>query len=237
MRHKVLITRPKMPNDDATGHTYYWAEPLIKECEILGYNTQDLKKDNVTYENVSYSLSVYNPHLYLHFGHGCVANLIGQKRCIVTNGTQNVSITENYLMNYGYRLDDDIVCDIMCGMPSNVQLLKDKIVVAYACHSAKRLGVCAMRNGAKAYAGFNDYLIFIVDNKGSEDIFKEPILQFSYSLLNGDTIGEATYKTLNKFDQNIRKYKSYNILAKLLLWNRKSFVVYGNPNMTIFDEY
>lgn len=235
MRHKVLITRPKMPNDDATARTYHWANGIIKECNILGYDIQDLKKDEVTYENVSYSLSLYNPHLYIHFGHGCVANLVGQKRCIVTNGTQNYIATESYLANYGYRLDDDIVCDIMCGMPSNVQLLKDKMVVAYACHSAKRLGLCAIKSGAKAYAGFNDYLIFIVDNKGSENIFKDPILTFSYSLLNGDTLGEATYKTLDKFDYNIKKYKSYKILAKLLLWNRKAFTVYGNPNITVFD--
>lgn len=235
MRHKVLITRPKMINDDATGHTYYWADPLIKECNILGYVLEDLKKDEVTYENVSYSLSSNNPNLYIHFGHGCVANLIGQKKCIVTNGTQNYSVSENYLSNYGYRLDDDITCDIMCGLPSNVQLLRDKIVVAYACHSAKRLGVCAIKNGAKAYIGFNDYLIFIVDNKGSEEIFKEPMLTFSYSLLNGDTIGEATRKTYEKFDENIRKYKSLKILARLLMWDRKAFTVYGDPNLTIFD--
>lgn len=224
-----------MPNDDATGHTYNWANGIIKECSMLGYDTKDLKRDEVTYENVSYSLMSYDPNLYIHFGHGCVANLIGQKSCIVTNGTQNYSVVENYLTNYGYRLDDDIMCDIMCGLESNVQLLKNKLVVAYACHSAKRLGVCAMKNGAKAYAGFNDYLIFIVDNKGSEEIFKEPILTFSYSLLNGDTLGEATYKTYEKFDENIRKYKSLKILARLLLWDRKAFTVYGNKDITIFD--
>lgn len=235
MRYKILITRPKMLNDEATSHTYHWGEPLIRECETLGYEIKDLKRNDAAYDKVSNELRAYNPHLYIHFGHGCVANLLGQNKCVVTNGTLNHQVTPHYLMNYGYRLDEDTVCDLMCGLPSNVELLRNKIVIAYACHSAKRLGVCAMKYGARAYIGFNDYLIFVVDSKGSEKIFTDPMLTFAHSLINGDTIKEAKIKTLIKFDTNIKKYKNYDILAKLLLWDRKAFTVYGNDNVTIFD--
>lgn len=224
-----------MQNDDATSSTYYWANGIIREMMTLGYDIQDLRVKDANYEKVSSVMLEYNPHVYIHFGHGCVANLIGQNKCIVTNGTQSFNPSSaHYLNDYKYRLDDDIMCDLMCGLPSNVELLRNKIVIAYACHSAKRLGVCAMKNGARAYIGFNDYLIFMVDNKGSEQIFTEPILEFSYSMLNGDTLGEAREKTLDKFDKNIRKYKSYTALAKLLLWDKKAFTVYGNDNITIF---
>lgn len=234
MRHRILITRPKMQNDDATASTYYWADPVIREITTLGYELQDLKVKDATYENTSKSLKEYNPHVYIHFGHGCVANLIGQNKCVVTNGTQNASVGLHYINEYKYRLDDDIMCDLMCGLPANVDLLRNKIVIAYACHSAKRLGKCAMKNGARAYIGFDDYLIFMVDNKGSEGIFTEPILEFSYSMLNGSTLKESKEKTLSLFDKNIRKYKSYNSLAKLLLWDKKAFTVYGDESITIF---
>lgn len=235
MRYKVLITRPIMVNDDATAHTYHWAKPILKECYLLGYDVKDLAKKDAEYKLLSKTLMEYNPHVYIHFGHGCVANLVGHKACILTNGSQNVSDNNKYFKNYKYRLDDDIMCDLLCSLPSNIHLVKNKIVIAYACHSAKRLGICAMRNGALAYIGFDDYLIFITDNKGSEKLFTDPILEFSKSLINGDTIKVAKERTLDKFDENIRRYKSYKMLAMLLLWDKKAFTVYTkSDNLTIF---
>lgn len=236
MRQKILITRPMMPGDEATKHTFYWAEPIIKEAQILGYEVIDYIKNHVTYEKVSEALQTVNPNLYIHYGHGCVADLVGQSQCIITNGTKNFDICNSeYLNKYTYRMSDDIFCDTFCNSPRNVELLKDKIVIAYACHSAKRLGVCAMKNGAKAYAGFNNYLIFMVDTKNTEKIFTDCIMTFTYSLLNGDTLKMAKERTLEKFDSTIKEYKNVSYLAKLLLWDREAFTVYGDDDLTIFS--
>lgn len=237
MRYKILITRPKMPGDEATSRTFHWAEPSIKEAINLGYEIKDLRIKEANYERVSNELVSYEPHIYIHYGHGCVANIIGQERCVVTNGTLNYDPSnKNYMNDYKYRMGDDTVCDKLCGLPSNVHMIKKKMMVAYACHSAKRLGVCAMKNGARAYIGFNDYLIFMTDNKGTEKIFTEPLHEFLLSMLNGDTLGEAEDKTLSIYDRNIRQNKQYNLIAKLLLWDKKAFTVYGDKRVTIFNN-
>lgn len=236
MVQKILITRPMMSGDEATKHTFYWADPIIKEAQNLGYEVIDYRKEDVTYEKVSNALRNINPDVYIHYGHGCVADLIGQSQCIITNGTKNFDIDNlNYLSNCTYRMSDDIFCDIFCQSPKNVELLNNKIVIAYACHSAKRLGVCAMKSGAKAYIGFNDYLIFMVDSKNTEKIFTDCIMTFTYSLLNGDTLKSAKEKTLQKFDETIKRYKNMKYLAKLLLWDKLAFTVYGDDNLTIFS--
>jgi hypothetical protein len=239
LNNKILITRPQIPNDEATRHTYRWADPLIKYAKSLGYEIYDYRKTDVTYDNVSNALSLISPDIYIHFGHGCPANLIGQGNCIVTNGSQNYNVSnQNYLDNYVYRMTDDIACDNICkDIPSNVNLLTNKTVITYSCHSAKRLGVCALKNGAKSYMGFEDFLIFIVDEKGTESIFVECLMEYTYSMLNGETIQTSVKRTLDKFDEKIRMYKDKQFLAKILLWDREVFKVLGNDYSTVFSEY
>lgn len=237
---KILITRPAMEGDMATQHTYLWAEPVIKYAKQLGYDVLDYQKRHVTYNNVTDILKRYNPDMYIHFGHGCPSNLIGQRECVVTNGGSNFNVTNpNYLNKhfnpYTYRMNDDIVCDKLCPKQSNIDLLNAKVAITYSCHSASRLGVCAMKSGAKLYAGFDDYLIFMTDTVETENIFRDCLLTFTYSLMNGDTVRTASNNTYKEFDKNIKKYKNVSYLGKLLLWDRMAFRVYGDGNLTLFS--
>lgn len=235
---KILITRPRMAMDNATAHTYKWAEPVIEYAKGRGYYILDYQRHFVTYDNISDVLVRFKPDLYIHFGHGCPSNLIGQTECIITNGHSNFNVepmyVDSYLSNYTYRMDDDIICDSLCSRGSNVDKLSGIHVVAISCHSAHRLGECAMKYGAKSYMGFDDYLIFMTDTIDTENIFRDSILQYTYSLLNGDTVKMATNNTLKALDGNIRKYKNVNYLGKLLLWDRLGLRVYGNSNQTLF---
>lgn len=236
---RVLVTRPKMVGDNATGHTFGWAFPVIKYAKDRGYEVLDYQRHFVTYNNISDILVSYKPDLYIHFGHGCPKNLIGQSECIITNGQSNFNVEplhiNSYLSKYTYRMDDDIMCDKLCSRSSNVELLKGINTVAYSCHSTRGLGRCAMGKGARSYAGFDDYLIFMTDSIETENIFRDSMLQYTYSLLDGDTIKTATEKTLNAFDKNIKRYKNVDYLGKLLLWDRMYFRAYGYPNMTLFS--
>lgn len=237
---KILITRPAMDGDMATHHTYSWATPVIKYARSLGYDVLDYQKYHVTYSNVTDILSRYNPDMYIHFGHGCPSNLIGQQECVITNGGSNYNISNPKYLDensnaYTYRMDDDIMCDMLCRRESNVGLLEGKVVVAYSCHSASRLGLCAMKAGAKSYAGFDDYLIFMTDSVETEEIFKECLLTYTYSLLDGDTVRRASNNTYKEFDANIKRYKNVSYLGKLLLWDRMGFKVYGDGNLTLFS--
>lgn len=237
---KILITRPAMEGDMATHHTYSWAEPVIKYARQLGYDVLDYQKHHVTYDKVSDVLNTYNPDLYIHFGHGCPSNLIGQKECVLTNGSSSFEFTklqylDRYLNKYTYRMNDDIICDRLCHRESNVKLLNGKIAITYSCHSASRLGLCAMSNGARAYTGFDDYLIFMTDTIESENIFRDCLLTYTYSLLDGNTVRTATNDTYMQFDKNIRRYKNVSYMGKLLLWDRMAFKTYGDGNLTLFS--
>jgi hypothetical protein len=132
-------------------------------------------------------------------------------------------------------MNDDIICDRLCPKVSNVDLLNNKMNITYSCHSADKLGKCAMKNNAKLYAGFDDYLIFMTDTVETETIFRDCLLSFTYSLLDGDTVKTASLNTYKEFDRNIKRYKNVSYLGKLLLWDRMAFKVYGNGNLTMFS--
>lgn len=224
---KILITRPKMVNDNPTSCTYRWGSYIIKSAKSFGHEVIDYKSKAVTYRKVNEALSYYDPDVYIHLGHGCPSNLVGQESCILTNNK-----------NADYYDDvefEDLYCSPSCGLESNVNMLKDKIVIAYACHSSKRLGECAMKFGAKAYIGFDDYLIFMTDSKNSESLFTEPLFEFTDSLFKGENLALAKFKADILYDKNIIKYKDVGYLAMLLLWDKVSFNVRGDPNLTIFN--
>lgn len=231
---KALITRPRY--DEATIHTFSWSSLILDTLKSLGYETKTLSSQEVTPQTLTSTITSFNPSLYIHFGHGCPASLVGQNTCIITNGTSNYpqSLDMHYLSTCSYRMYDDILCDALCNIESNVQLLSNKIVIAYSCHSAKRLGVCAMKSGAKAYIGYNDYLIFMVDTLDTEKIFMDCFHTPTLSLLNGDTLLEAKQKTLSKYDYYINKYNDVQYLKNLLLWDKNAFTVLGNENLTLF---
>jgi hypothetical protein len=237
---KILITRPSMKGDMATHHTYYWAEPVISYARGLGYDVLDYQKRHVTYRNVSDILKRFDPDAHIHFGHGCPNNLIGQEECVLTNGMSSYNLKNSKYLDrnhnaYTYRMNDDIVCDRLCPKESNVGLLKGKHAITYSCHSASKLGLCAMGKGARSYMGFDDYLIFMTDSVETENIFKACLLKYTYSLLDGNTIRIATADTYNEFDKNITRYKNVSYLGRLLMWDRIAFKVYGDGNLTLFS--
>jgi len=224
---KILISRPKMKGDEATSHTYKWAESVIKHAKQNNHEVIDYNRSAATYDKINESLEYDNPDVYIHFGHGCPNSLIGQESCMMTNGKHN--------KDYEDLQDEDVNCNPECNIIPNVKLLKDKIVIAYACHSAKRLGNCAIKYGAKAYAGFDDYLIFMIDSKKSEEIFTQPLLYFTNSVIEGDKLWVAKLKTDLLFDENIKSYKNIKYLARLLLWDKMSFKLLGDSELTIYD--
>ena len=136
MQKTIMISRPNMGASDATRYTYKWADQVIKRARYLGYGVYDYKKSSVNYENITNGLIKHNPDVYMHFGHGCPDSLIGQESCIVMNDMEDISNDKAY--------GEDINCMPFCGMPPNVNLLKDKVVISVACHSAKNLGDFAM---------------------------------------------------------------------------------------------
>ncbi len=89
--------------------------------------------------------------------------------------------------------------------------VKDKIIYARACKSAKRLGSQIIENGATAYIGYDEDFVFMYEThaigRPLEDetarLFLEPSNQIALSILEGQTVEEAERQSQEKFRQNI----------------------------------
>lgn len=244
----ILVTRPMKPGDP-TEHTYSWCDLAIKISKSYGYNVVDIRKSDVTYQNVSKSIQKYQPNMYLHFGHGCPSSLQGQTECILTRKfdvDELVSMPnfKEIILPLIYSsgctntcidsLDKD-VCNPLCVNNTNVNLLKGKITFAVSCYSASQLGKCAVRYGAKTYIGYKDLLLFPVDEVRSQDMFRDVHLVFIRELLEGRTVAEAERK-MNEYENTlIRFYKKTKYISLSLLWNKLNRVTLGDKNSRIYD--
>lgn len=237
-----------MKKGDPTEFTYQWGEEAVKMMKEYGYTVIDIKADNVTYDNVSKSIQYYKPRLFVTFSHGCPTSIQGQNECVVTRKFDVNEILSmpnfreiiaplvyasgcNSCMN---TLDNDI-CNPFCTYDTNVQLLKDTIVYTVACYSASQLGKCAIKYGTDTYIGFDDLMLFPVDNMKSQDIFRDVHLTFLKSLLEGKTVAESEQIVNDYEDSLIRFYKKTKYVSLPLLWNKIHRQVLGNENSRIYN--
>lgn len=250
----IVITRPKRQSDP-TEWTYQWAEDAIKMMKGYGYNVIDIKRTEVTYENVSKAMKQYNPRLYIHVGHGCPSSLQGQTECIVTRkfGVDELVAMPNFreiiqpllyaagCINTCKTMPD--ICNPLCTYDTNIGLFKGTIIYTISCFSASQLGKCAIKYGVDAYIGYNNLMLFPVDDMGSQEIFKDVHLLFLKELLEGKTVAEAE-KAMNQYeDSMIKLYKGTKYVSLPLLWNKiqaddngtigPNRVVLGNKDATI----
>ena len=244
-RPTILITRP-MKSGDPTEYTYQWGEQISNMVKEYGYNLIDIKKNDVTYQNVSQLLDKHHPRLYIHIGHGCPASLQGQKECIITRrfemdellSMQNFrEIVMPLIYASGCKsscMSTPDICNPLCINDTNLSLLKGTIVYTIACYSSLQLGKCAVKYGTDCYVGFNDLMLFPVDDKGSQDIFKNVHVTFIKELLNGKTIEEAEQQTNKYEDVLIKFYIDTKYISLPLLWNKIYRRVLGNREARIY---
>ncbi len=241
----VMITRP-MKVGDPTEYTYQWGEIISNMVRSYGYNLIDIKKNDVTYENVSISLVKYKPRLYIHIGHGCPNSLQGQKECVMTRrfGVDELLSMPNFkeiimplvyasgCKNSCMTLPD--ICNPLCSNDTNVNLLKGTMVYTIACYSSLQLGKCAVKYGADVYCGFNDLMLFPVDDKGSQDLFRNIHIVFIKNLLEGKSVAEAEYETNMFEDTLIKFYIDTKYISLPILWNKLKRGILGNKETGIF---
>lgn len=256
----VMILRP-MRNGDPTYWTYQWGQRAVNIAKSLGYKVIDIQKENCSYENVSDAIKKYQPKLIASFSHGCVNSLQGQKTCMIAKKYEVSELVDMALMGYadgdenkikiasrileplGYisntntkeccRLSGD-PCDLYCLYPTNVDLLKEKIVFTTACFSAAGLGRCAIAYGAYSYVGSEDLFLFPIDSRNSQDMYGNIQLIGFKELLLGHTVGQAEMAMIAEEDKLIRKFKRIKYIALTLLWNKLNRRVLGDKNSTIY---
>lgn len=252
----ILFTMP-MKMGDPTQHTYMWARQAVQMSRSLGYKDIILEKERTTYNNVSNIIrdKKNNIRAVVHFGHGCINSIQGQKECMITKKytveeTVEMALSGDIekvhiaraLLDPLYYLSDDIdksscqlndPCDLYCLHDSNVKLLNGKLVYTVACFSAGGLGKDAIDAGADTYIGSDDLFLFPVDSLQTQDIYGKLQLVSFKELLLGHTVAEAEAKMSEEEDKLIRRFKSIKYIALTLLFNKLHRKVLGDPNTMI----
>jgi hypothetical protein len=243
----VLLTMPVKAND-ATVHTYKWALQMERIAKDLGYKVVSIKGKKVTYDNVTRALEMYHPDVFIHTGHGCPIALNGYDECIVT---RRYDVEELVNMDYeklemimnpvklsGCTKDicglNDEVCAPLCFNPTNIDKLKNSIIISNACHSSSYLGRIAIELGVKSFVGYDNLLLFPVDTMKTENMFGEIHIELMKNILLGDSVGEAYNKMMKMEDSLIRFYKNTKWVGLPLLWNHRHRELLGNAGATVY---
>jgi hypothetical protein len=96
------------------------------------------------------------------------------------------------------------------------ELLEDKITYALSCSAAKQLGPIAVKQGARAFIGYeNDFTFTTARNREGNpakdkraEPFKNAVNIVSISLIEGNTVDGAYQRSQQRFHEEIRKLAS-----------------------------
>ena len=124
-------------------------------------------------------------------------------------------------------------------------MLKDKVIYAISCSSAKSLGPKSIEKGAINYSGYDDDFIFFYDPNNisrplsdeTAKLFLEHSNLFIDSMIKGNTIRDSKQRAENKLRENIIKLSSSSSidsnLIRFLWWDLVHFVSHGNQDIAI----
>lgn len=200
--------------------TYYlsdWSYEIILLAQANSFQVKDLGGEKANRTEFEKFIKKQNPDFIIINGHGSPSKIQGHKNQIILEKDKN----------------DDI--------------LKDKVIYALSCHSAKELGPAAVEKGAKAYVGYESPFGFLT-NKNKEcipnedelaNIFKIPSNEIPINLIKGKTVGESFEKSQEKFKEMIIKFGSSQSESEAkeirfwLFWDMEVQVALGDMDATV----
>ena len=124
----------------------------------------------------------------------------------------------------------------------NVSFLKERIVYALSCCSAKELGKKSVDAGAEAYIGYDDDFVFVYEPTNlsrplvdkTARMFLEPSNELIISLIKGAPAEIACTRAKDSFKENIQKLlsseasKEDTYLARYVWWDLQHLVCLGD---------
>ncbi|MCM8802847.1 MAG: hypothetical protein NC827_06025 [Candidatus Omnitrophica bacterium] len=116
-----------------------------------------------------------------------------------------------------YGNKNEKICDL-----DNVNILKNKYVYTVSCLSAKKLGVEAFKNGSIVFIGYKETFVFSTEE---EELFEDSANYGIMLIIEGYDWKEAFIKMKERYNENIRKAKSF-WTKTWLAWNRDNLTKY-----------
>ena len=202
-------------HDDTTHYLSKWCEETILMAQKKGLKVIDLHREKANKEEFEERTNKLSPNLIVLNGHGDENRVTGQK-------------------------NEPIVVS-----GKNEELLKDKVIYAISCSSAKSLGPKSIEKGAINYSGYDDDFIFFYDPNNisrplsdeTAKLFLEHSNLFIDSMIKGNTIRDSKQRAENKLRENIIKLSSSSSidsnLIRFLWWDLVHFVSHGNQDIAI----
>lgn len=203
-------------HDDTTHYLSHWSKKAIALAQEKGITVFDLSREKANRDKTEGILKKQEPGLVIFNGHGREDAVGGHK-------------------------DEPLVI-----AKQNDALLREKITYAISCRSAKVLGSESIKQGAKAYLGYEEDFIFFYEPKRitepltdkTAELFLEPSHEAMLSLIKGNTVEEAERRTKNMFKENIQRLlsseatKEETSMARYLWWNMKHLIAHGDKTAT-----
>ncbi|MDE1825402.1 MAG: hypothetical protein KGH61_03440 [Candidatus Micrarchaeota archaeon] len=198
-----------MPDSDIITHYLsIWNKPTLVFAKEHGFRPFSLESSRANSEEVKSYLSKNKIDFIVFNGHGDKNTITGQNEKPI------------------------IIAGITHG------LLKNKVVYAISCSSAKGLGPLCVKGGTISYIGYNEDFIFYRDanmmTKPLEDELAKLYLEHSSILINALLKGNKVKDAYQRAKENLRinLLKSYDLkdssVAKYLWWDMEHFVYHGN---------
>lgn len=206
------------PNHDiTTNYLYLWSKVVIDCAKKFKKDIIDLVGKRANYKEFNSIVKKVSPSLLFLNGHGDEETVTG--------------------------FDNEP----LVRLSENLDILSGKIVYARSCSSAKILGKEAVKNGCKAYLGYDDDFVFMVSDDHIlrplmdkiAEIFLKPSNQVVVSLIKGNMAGEADAKSKELFKKNIQQLmvstvpKEQKDLIPYLLWDYNHQVCLGDMKARI----
>lgn len=202
--------------DDCTSYLSHFSSLVLKEAKKLQINTKDFDGEKANSKNVSKFVGKQDPKLIFINGHGDSDSLGGHKG------------------------------EILFSITKDIDLLKDKLVYARACHAGIAFGEKMVKGNGGCFIGYTMPFSFWTEDKHSATplkdntakLFLEPSNEIVISLINGYSAQASHERSKEMMVENMRKIlkmeakKEPGAMGWLeVLWNNyEGQILHGNRN-------
>lgn len=173
--------------EDTTAYLSKWSGEILSAAKSRGKTIIDLYGARANRREFESCLHAHDPEFVILNGHGADDCVTGHK--------------EEPLLKSG----------------DNDGLANSRIVYALSCNSAAKLGADCVANGARAYVGYGQAFVFVIDASRSvmplQDSLARPFFESAnavpLSLIKGNSVGESVEKSRQTFQKNIEHFQTH----------------------------